>query len=102
MQTGVQLLIQPRDKDGTAYQVIDWFFIEITSIMLGNGSQYLNVTGDLEITSLILSYNLHCTDNYFGDNCATFCVAQDNAFGHFTCNEETGARICLPGYEVSI
>ena len=31
--------------------------------------------------------------------CDTFCFPRDNSTGHYTCDLETGAIICLPGYE---
>ena len=82
-------------------QVIDRIFTEIPPDMLGNGSQLLSVVGDTNTTSFIFAYNLHCANNYFGNNCSIFCIAQDDEFGHFTCHEDSGGRICLPGYTVN-
>ncbi len=35
--------------------------------------------------------------NYYGPLCATYCLAQDSATGHDTC-DSSGAKVCMNGY----
>jgi hypothetical protein len=50
-------------------------------------------------TTLSMTYKCYCNNYYFGPTCSVNCVAQnsDNN-GHYTCDPNTGAKICLSGY----
>ena len=48
--------------------------------------------------TMALSYQVTCSDNYYGADCSVFCEPQNNTDGHYTCNSATGAIECLPGY----
>ena len=40
-----------------------------------------------------------CDENYYPpDLCNVQCIPQDNSFGHYTCDPESGDRVCLEGY----
>ena len=57
MQTGIQLLIQPSDKDEMNFQVTDRIRVEVPLDTLGNGSQLLYVVGVTNTASLIFMHN---------------------------------------------
>ena len=41
-----------------------------------------------------------CDPNYYPQGtCNTFCLARNDSGGHYTCDPETGDKICLTGYE---
>ena len=42
-------------------------------------------------------FRVDCNTNFYGSNCATFCVATDNSQGHYTC-DSNGGRVCLSGW----
>lgn len=39
-----------------------------------------------------------CSANYFGTDCATYCIPRDDSLGHYTCNSNTGSKICINGW----
>ncbi|KAH9523482.1 hypothetical protein Btru_040133 [Bulinus truncatus] len=39
-----------------------------------------------------------CHGNYYGPDCLTFCRDADDCSGHYTCNLDTGRKVCLPGW----
>ena len=48
---------------------------------------------------LKLSFHLYCLNDFFGENCSTYCHPINIANGgHFYCGEN-GERICLPGWQ---
>ena len=44
-----------------------------------------------------LSFRLQCKSNFYGSDCATYCVARDDIVGHFACGPD-GDKICLSGW----
>ena len=57
------------------------------------------LTGTSGTVSLVLSYSLTCTQNYYGSNCSTYCVPSDNSMGHYTCDPSNGNKLCFPEYQ---
>ncbi|KAI6661003.1 Phosphatidylinositol phosphatase PTPRQ-like isoform X5 [Oopsacas minuta] len=49
-------------------------------------------------TSTGLQYKFICDSNYYDTYCTEFCQANDDTFGHYTCNTVTGSKICNTGY----
>ena len=41
---------------------------------------------------------VYCDANYYGTDCNTYCVARDDAGGHYRCDKDTGNKICLDGW----
>lgn len=39
-----------------------------------------------------------CSDNYYGDQCSSYCRSRDDDHGHFFCTDK-GKIVCLPGWE---
>ncbi|XP_062521087.1 protein serrate-like [Corticium candelabrum] len=50
-------------------------------------------------TILSFEWQLLCDDDWFGDDCGLYCIAQNTVFAHYTCNQTTGDKICNDGYE---
>jgi hypothetical protein len=48
--------------------------------------------------SLNYSYPVKCDEHYYGDGCANLCRPRDDKFGHYTCSEPNGDKVCLPGW----
>ena len=47
-----------------------------------------------------LSIRVQCLEYYYGADCFTFCLSQDNdQNGHFACNAEDGMITCLAGFQ---
>ena len=44
-----------------------------------------------------LSFRVQCKTNFYGSNCATYCVARDDSGGHYSCGSN-GEKLCLSGW----
>ena len=53
-------------------------------------------TGDHD-SRILLSFRVQCNANFYGSECAVYCVAQDDNGGHFTCSS-SGEKLCLSGW----
>ena len=54
--------------------------------------------GNKSFGRIIVSYRVMCTKDFYGENCAIFCVERDDdELGHYTCDSE-GNRVCREGY----
>ncbi|PAA61446.1 hypothetical protein BOX15_Mlig022047g1, partial [Macrostomum lignano] len=63
-----------------------------------------NVRRDMELTSparhhrLSMTHWFTCYTNFYGQDCNTYCVAQnDDVNGHYTC-DSNGRRVCMIGF----
>ena len=98
MQGTVGLLIHIEDIDlfGASEPVDDIF----ATIMLTPNSSftsrsaYSGTNGNIMIE---LSFRLQCTSNFYGSDCATYCVPRDDSEGYYNCGPN-GERICLSGW----
>ena len=48
--------------------------------------------------TIVVSFQVVCTENFYGPDCGTLCVPQDSSRGHYTCNSQ-GNRVCFDGYQ---
>ncbi|KAG9511239.1 Protein serrate, partial [Fragariocoptes setiger] len=48
-------------------------------------------------TNLGYRFRVYCSANYYGDDCATFCRARNDHFGHYNCSV-SGQKVCLDGW----
>lgn len=48
--------------------------------------------------SLDYRYRVKCDEHYYGDGCDNLCRPRDDKFGHYTCSEPKGDKVCLPGW----
>ena len=73
-----QLYVKIIDDDSTSSSdLIDEVKVQVPATKGAMTSQ--TFTGTSGIVSLVLSYSLTCTQNYYGSNCSTYCVPSDNS-----------------------
>ena len=90
------MYIRVLDGDIGIVELINEIFIEISrsvGLIVEN-----EVVGIHNLATLSLSHSLVCSQNYYGDNCSTYCIPQNDTDGHYDCNELTGEKVCLSGY----
>ena len=96
MQDTVRLFIQVEDYDPLDdNDHVDDIYVTIT--LTPNSSftgPYDGINGN---SMIVLSFGLQCTSNFYGSDCATYCVPRDNSEGHYSCGSD-GERICLSGW----
>ena len=100
-QGAVQLYVEVYDIDDGADDHVDDVYVEIN---LDPNTQFTTATnfyGNNGNSRISLSFRVTCTANYYGTDCATYCVPTDDASGHYTCDQGSGARICLSGWSGS-
>ena len=51
--------------------------------------------------SLELRVRAECNPNWFGPECQVFCEPRDDVMGHYTCDGNTGAFVCLAGIRLA-
>ena len=100
LQLDFQLLVRAKDfDDNDDDDIVDDVFI---NMMLEVNASYTAVeeyTGVLGDVSLLVRFRVTCQRDYYGRNCSTFCIAQnDDSFGHFSCNQD-GTIQCLEGFQ---
>ena len=57
------------------------------------------ITGRRSTTRILV--RVYCDANYYGTDCNTYCVARDDSGGHYTCDKDTGTKICRTGWRGS-
>ncbi|CAI7998051.1 Protein jagged-1 [Geodia barretti] len=55
-------------------------------------------TGKASYSHLELAFRLTCGPHFYGPNC-TFCVPSNDSTGHYSCDDRTGSKVCLEGYQ---
>ena len=102
MQVSFQLFIRARDEDkpfGSDDDIDDIFINQSREPNTGY-SPVVVYLGNGRKVSVRLRYRIDCQPNFYGRNCATFCVAQnDDVNGHYTCNSADGSIQCRDGFE---
>lgn len=97
-QDGFDLYLEIKDDDTySGDDLIDEVIVEVPSTLQTVHS--MTVAGEHGIVSLVLSYTLRCSNNYYSDDCTVYCVPQDDDGGHYTCDSETGEKICRDGWQ---
>ena len=49
--------------------------------------------------TITLTFQVSCSSYYHGPKCDVFCEEMDNDVkGHYTCDPQTGEKLCRPGY----
>ena len=102
MQGTVRLFIQVEDYDpfGPDDHVAD---IYVTITLTPNSSFSARRAYNARDTNrnpgsvIELSFRVQCASNFYGSDCATYCVARDDREGHFDCGPD-GENLCLSGW----
>ena len=69
--------------------------ISSTTHAFSNTTRY---SGDNDIAHIELAYRLTCSADHYGSDCS-YCVYINNETGHYSCDADTGEKICLEGYQ---
>lgn len=77
---------------------VDDIYVEISLLPSTQFTIATNFYGDFGNSRISLSFRLMCGLNYYGTDCATYCIARDDLLGHYTCDPASGAKICLQGW----
>ena len=96
-----QLFIKAKDSDPGPTEDDDLDDIIINrALEVNTGFTEVEVfTGILSRVSFRAQFRVMCEQDYYGADCSTRCVAQnDDVNGHYTCNGD-GSYQCLEGFE---
>ena len=98
-----QLYIDAKDEDDNGDEDDDLDDIYINFELKPNSdfptTLYSNV-GEKGIVSVDLNIKVQCLSDFYGEDCFTFCIPQDDdQSGHFACNAENGTPLCLQGFQ---
>ena len=99
LQGRFQLLVQVWDNDvGQDDKVTDIYIQNVLGIsqFWTNSREFSSNTG----VSITLRFRVQCDPNYYGNNCATYCIPHDSSSGHYTCGSN-GQKICRSGWSDS-
>ena len=98
LQGDVTLYIKVEDYDFfSSDDHVDDVYVPISlvpSSSFSSTTRYNGVNGNSRIE---LNFRVQCTSNYYGSNCATYCLRRDDSGGHYTCGSN-GEKICLSGW----
>ncbi|XP_046566798.1 uncharacterized protein LOC124275345 isoform X2 [Haliotis rubra] len=76
--------------------------VDVISVVINRDMNRINFTtqGTRQInpTTITLSIETSCSQYYYLANCTKHCVAENNCNGHYTCNQDTGDRVCEDGW----
>ncbi|CAL1539275.1 unnamed protein product [Lymnaea stagnalis] len=64
-------------------------------------AQWLTDTVETDGYMLNFKIRLFCDGYYFTSKCDVYCKPQDLPTGHYNCEERTGKKICMPGWQGS-
>ena len=78
---------------------VDDIYIIISNLNPGESTGEITTQGVYRKGTITLSFQLVCQTNFYGRDCATYCVpADDDINGYFTCGPN-GERICRNGWQ---
>ena len=103
IQETFQLYIDAKDEDDNGDEDDDLDDIFIDMELEANSyfiTTFYDSVGVKGIVSVDLNIRVQCLDDFYGDDCFTFCIPQDDdQNGHFACNAEDGTLVCLQGFQ---
>ena len=53
--------------------------------------------GQFDVATIRLSYEVSCSESYYGELCDNFCEGRNDSTGHYLCNDD-GNIVCLSGF----
>ena len=87
------------DADNNKYEFADRLNIALTGFAISPAFSSPSIhNSEYGLFNFTLSYRFYCADNYYGDDCAMYCMQTDNELGHYACDPQSGKKICLAGY----
>ena len=98
----MQIDIQVIDVDDSSPgDLVDTFTINVNANMQGRRRRdRITYSSDNGYARIRFRFTVDCAENYYTQDCNTFCMAQDNEMGHYTCDGQ-GNRVCLEGFSGS-
>ncbi|XP_062596704.1 delta-like protein C, partial [Saccostrea cucullata] len=97
---GIKIKVEVWDVDDNSDDYVDFLAAIYRTIPGFNVTSASLVPYTLSSrTTLWLRLKVYCDQDYYGENCATFCQSRDDRFGHYTCDPNTGSKICLKGWQ---
>ena len=94
IQNGLELNIEVEDSDVEMDELIDNIIVNIPNHPINSST--IHAIGTYNRALLILAYRLNCFSTFYGSDCSTQCIPQED---RYTCDESTGKKQCLPGYQ---
>ena len=97
----MQLAIQVFDVDYSDLNpedYVDAYYIDLTFPVGYVSPQPQLYEGHHEITDMVLSFELNCSENYYGSRCDVVCRERNDEMGHYTCST-SGSIVCNRGYQ---
>ena len=97
-QGSFQLYVRVVDEDtGNSDDHVDDIYIDISLSVSSSFTTQTDFYGDHGNSRIRLAFRVRCNANYYGSDCATYCVNTDDSTGHYTCSP-SGAKNCLSGW----
>ena len=76
---------------------VDDIYVDVSLSVSSSFTTETDFYGDHGNSRIRLSFRVRCGTNYYGSDCATYCVNTDDSTGHYTCSS-SGTKICLSGW----
>ena len=98
VQGSFQLYVRVVDEDsGNSDDHVDDIYIDISLSVSSSFTTQTDFYGDHGNSRIRLAFRVRCNANYYGSDCATYCVNTDDSTGHYTCGPD-GTKNCLSGW----
>ena len=86
------------DEDsGNSDDHVDDIYVDVSLSVSSSFTTQTDFYGDHGNSRIRLSFRVRCNANYYGSDCATYCVNTDDSTGHYTCSP-SGTKNCLSGW----
>ena len=93
------MYVEAIDEDPGSDDDLDDIFINRRLEVNTSFTEIGTYSGNFNRVTIQMSFRVMCQENYYGADCATFCMAQDDdENGHYTCNSD-GSIQCRDGFE---
>ena len=99
MQGSMELFVRVEDVDipGDAASLVAIFVIPVNTTQMGISSMIYRDTR-YQGSFLRLSFNMSCSQNFYGEDCTASCIQKDDASGHYICDSH-GKIECMAGFQ---
>ncbi len=96
-QGSLQFLIRVTDLDDNPDDHVDNIYVDMSISPSSSFTSWRTYVGDYKNSRISLQFRVTCSSNYYGSNCATYCIGINNSRGHYTCAWD-GRKMCLSGW----
>ena len=98
LQGSVQFFVEVHDNDGlTSDDLVDQVYVDISLSPSDSFTSYQYYAGIHGNSRIELRFRVRCEANYYGTDCAHYCVLTDDHSGHYSC-DSNGYKVCLSGW----